>query len=359
MAAGRPVSFRVPEGRLLAATDEITFDVAFPVLHGPYGEDGSIQGAFEMSDTPFVGCGVTASALAMEKDFAKQIFSQQRIPTARWFAVTRDDFDNNPAAVVGTVVRQLGLPVFVKPAQLGSSVGVAKAATEGELKDAIRDALDYGDKAIVEEYIEGREIEVAVLGGKASVPGEIKIQSEWYDYDTKYNDDSSEFVAPARLTPPQSSTVRELAERAYAALGCKGLSRVDFFFEEQRARFLDQRGQHDARVHPDLGVPDHVAGERDELRGPLRRTRSTRVERRVAPRASYNRTTGQVRVLVIPSTAWMRATTSFPSESTSSASVWTTASYGPVTASLWVTPGISPIRAATSAALPTSVWIRT
>jgi D-alanine-D-alanine ligase len=191
-----------------------------------------------MSDTPFVGSGVTASALAMEKDFAKQIFSQQRIPTARWFAVTRDDFDNNPAAVVGTVVRQLGLPVFVKPAQLGSSVGVAKAGTEGELKDAIRDALDYGDKAIVEEYIEGREIEVAVLGGKASVPGEIKIQSEWYDYDTKYNDDSSEFIAPARLTPPQSSTVRELAERAYAALGCKGLSRVDFFFEERGRGFL-------------------------------------------------------------------------------------------------------------------------
>jgi D-alanine-D-alanine ligase len=237
VAAGRPVSFRVPEGRLLAGTDEITFDVAFPVLHGPYGEDGSIQGAFEMSNVRFVGCGVTASALAMEKDFAKQIFSQQRIPTARWFAVTRDDFDS-PSAGVASVVRHLGLPAFVKPAELGSSVGVAKATTEDELEDAIRGALDYGNKAIVEEYIDGREIEVAVLGGKASVPGEIRIQSDWYDYDTKYNDDSSEFVAPARLTPPQSSTVRELAEQAYSALGCKGLARVDFFFEERGRGFL-------------------------------------------------------------------------------------------------------------------------
>jgi D-alanine-D-alanine ligase len=173
----------------------------------------------------------------MEKDFAKQIFSQQRIPTARWFAVTRDDFDS-PSAGVASVVRHLGLPAFVKPAELGSSVGVAKATTEDELEDAIRGALDYGNKAIVEEYIDGREIEVAVLGGKASVPGEIRIQSDWYDYDTKYNDDSSEFVAPARLTPPQSSTVRELAEQAYSALGCKGLARVDFFFEERGRGFL-------------------------------------------------------------------------------------------------------------------------
>jgi D-alanine-D-alanine ligase len=237
VAAGRPVSFRVPEGRLLAGSDEIIFDVAFPVLHGPYGEDGSIQGMFEMSDTPFVGCGVTASALAMEKDFAKQIFTQQRIPTARWMAVTNRDFDN-PAAVVSSVVRHLGLPAFVKPAELGSSVGVSKARSEGDLKEGIRSALNYGDKVVVEEYIAGREIEVAVLGGRASVPGEIRIQSEWYDYDTKYNDETSRFTAPARLTPPQSTIVRELAESAYEALGCKGLARVDFLFEERGRGFL-------------------------------------------------------------------------------------------------------------------------
>jgi len=237
VASGRPVSFRVPEGRLVVGSDDILFDIAFPVLHGPYGEDGSVQGLFEMSNTPFVGCGVTASALAMEKDFAKQIFSQQKIPTARWLAVTEDDF-GNPSGVVAETIRHLGLPVFVKPAELGSSVGVAKATSEGELKDAIRDALSYGDKVVVEEYIDGREIEVAVLGGRASVPGEIRIQSDWYDYDTKYNDETSEFVAPARLTPPQSSTVRDLAQRAYTALGCKGLARVDFFFEDRGRGFV-------------------------------------------------------------------------------------------------------------------------
>jgi D-alanine-D-alanine ligase len=237
-ATGRPVSLRIPEGQLVAGGDEIQFDVAFPVLHGPYGEDGTIQGLFEMTDTPYVGCGVTASALAMEKDFAKQIFSQQRIPTAPWVAVHRDDFDD-PRSVVDHVVRRLGLPVFVKPAELGSSVGVSKAATDAELKDAISGALEYGDKVIVEEFIEGREIEVAVLGGpRASVPGEIVIQGDWYDYDSKYNDESSQFVAPARLTPPQSTVVRDLAQRAFSALGCKGLARVDFFFEERGRGFV-------------------------------------------------------------------------------------------------------------------------
>lgn len=237
VASGRPVSFRVPEGRLLAGSDEIVFDVAFPVLHGPYGEDGTIQGMFEMANTPYVGCGVTASALAMDKDFAKQVFSQQRIPTARWVAVHAEDFAN-PAPMVELIVRRIGLPAFVKPAELGSSVGVAKAETEAELKDAITDALVYGEKVIVEEYIDGREIEVAVLGGRASAPGEVVIETDWYDYDSKYNDASSQFVAPARLTPPQSTVVRDLAERSFVAMGCKGLARVDFFFEERGRGFV-------------------------------------------------------------------------------------------------------------------------
>ncbi len=237
VAAGRPVSFRVPEGRLLAGTDEIVFDVAFPVLHGPYGEDGAIQGMFEMANTTYVGCGITASALAMDKDLAKQVFVQQRIPTARWAAVTTADLDNLSPAI-HEIVRAMNLPVFVKPAELGSSVGVTKAGTEAELKDAIRLALSYGDKAIVEEFVVGREIEVAVLGGQASVPGEIVIETDWYDYESKYNNESSQFVAPARLTPPQSSEVRELAERAYRALGCSGLARVDFFLEDRGRGFV-------------------------------------------------------------------------------------------------------------------------
>jgi D-alanine-D-alanine ligase len=229
---------KVPEGRLLAGSDEIQFDVAFPVLHGPYGEDGTIQGLFEMTGTPYVGCGVTASALAMDKDFAKQIFTQQRIPTARWVSLAPDDF-RDPTEAVDRIVRKLDLPVFVKPAELGSSVGVVKASTEGDLRDGISRAFDLGDKVIVEESIEGREIEVAVLGGpRSSIPGEIVIRGDWYDYDSKYNDESSQFVAPARLTPPQSKTVRELAEKAFSALGCKGLARIDFFFEERGRGFL-------------------------------------------------------------------------------------------------------------------------
>ncbi len=237
VAAGRPVSFRVPEGRLIAGRDEIEFDVAFPVLHGPYGEDGAIQGAFEMANTPYVGCGIAASALAMEKDFAKQIFVQQRIPTARWVVVTTADL-SDPSMIIDRVIRELDFPVFVKPAELGSSVGVSKATNDAELQEAMHRALSYGSKAIIEEAIDGREIEVAVLGGRSTVPGEIVIQTDWYDYESKYKDTTSEFVAPARLTPPQSSEVRELAERAYAALGCAGLARVDFFLEVRGRGFV-------------------------------------------------------------------------------------------------------------------------
>ncbi len=238
VAEGRPVSIRVPEGRLLSGGDEIEFDVAFPVLHGPYGEDGTIQGLFEMIDVPYVGCGVAASAVAMDKDFAKQLFTQQRIPTSRWVALLAEDMADSVGTVDG-IVRKIGLPAFVKPAELGSSVGVAKAETEADLEDAIERAFKLGQKVIVEEFIDGREIEVAVLGGpRASVAGEIVIEGDWYDYDSKYNDESSRFVAPARLTPPQSRTVRELAERAFASLGCKGLARVDFFLEDKSDAFL-------------------------------------------------------------------------------------------------------------------------
>ena len=146
----------------------------------------------------------------------------------------------NATRAIDVIVRRLGLPVFVKPAELGSSVGVTKAETEAELKEGIRTAFEFGEKVIVEEFVDGREIEVAVLGGgpRASVPGEIVIEGEWYAYDSKYNDETSQFVAPARLTPPQSRMVRDLAQEAFTALGCKGLARVDFFFEERGRGFV-------------------------------------------------------------------------------------------------------------------------
>ncbi len=238
IAEGRPATITVPNGVLRVGDDEIGFDVVFPVLHGPYGEDGTIQGLFDMIGVPYAGCGVLPSAVAMEKDIAKQLFKAAGIDTAAWEVVRRSEFDD-PDAVVARVVDALGLPVFVKPAELGSSVGVSKAESEDELRFGIKDALSYGDKVIVEESIKGREIEVAVLEGpRVSQPGEIVLEADWYDYDAKYRDEASRFIAPAELTSPDVLEVQELAARAFSLLECRGLARVDFLFEERGRGFL-------------------------------------------------------------------------------------------------------------------------
>lgn len=240
IASGRPVMLRVPAGTLTSGNDEIGFDVVFPVLHGPYGEDGTVQGLFEMADTPYVGCDVLSSALAMEKDLTKQVLVQAGLPTAPWTVVREEDFSDAPA-VVERVAGELGLPAFVKPVELGSSVGVSRVTTEAELKQGIEEALRYGPKVIVEEAIKGREIEVAVLEGpRVSNPGEIVIEGDWYDYKSKYHDDTSRFVAPAELTSPQTEQVRELAGRAFTALECSGLARVDFFLERGRGFLINE-----------------------------------------------------------------------------------------------------------------------
>jgi D-alanine-D-alanine ligase len=238
IADGRPASISVPEGTLSVGGDEVGFDVVLPVLHGPYGEDGTIQGLFDMIGVPYAGCGVLSSAVAMEKDIAKRLFAAAGIPTAAWVVVRRGDFDD-PDAVGASVAAELGFPVFVKPAELGSSVGVSRVTNEAELRLAVKDALRYGDKVIVEEAIRGREIEVAVLEGpRVSVPGEIVLEADWYDYDAKYRDETSRFVTPAELTEPQTREVRGLAARAFELLECRGLARVDFLFEERGRGFL-------------------------------------------------------------------------------------------------------------------------
>jgi D-alanine-D-alanine ligase len=236
-AEGREVSLQVPEGRLTSGNDEVTFDVVFPVLHGPFGEDGTIQGALEMTGVPYVGCSVLSSALAMEKDLAKRLFVAAGLRTARWLVVRSGNMED-AAAVVDGVIDDLGLPVFVKPAQLGSSVGVSRATTEAEVKEGLEEAFRYGKKALVEEAIRGREIEVAVLDGKASVPGEVITRTDWYDYEAKYHDETSEFVAPAALNEAQQARVRLLAEQAFRLLECRALARVDFLFEEGGRGFL-------------------------------------------------------------------------------------------------------------------------
>jgi D-alanine-D-alanine ligase len=237
VAAGRRVSLRLPGGHLQIDDDTIPFDVVFPVLHGPWGEDGSIQGVFEIAGIPYVGCHVVSSAVAMEKDLTKRLAAAAGVPCGRWMVVRSGDLDD-PTAIAEHVATDLGLPVFVKPAELGSSVGISRCETDLELKDGILAALSYGDKVIVEEEIRGREIEVAVLDGpRASLPGEVVVTG-WYDYDAKYHDETSQFIAPATLTASQVATVQELARRTFAALECRGLARVDFFLEEDGRGFL-------------------------------------------------------------------------------------------------------------------------
>jgi len=238
-AAGRSVSLRVPDGVLVAGDDEVDFDVVFPVLHGPYGEDGTVQGIFEIAGKPYVGCGVLGSAVAMDKDVARQMMNAAGLPTPRWEVVRSGDYADDPAGTVDRITRSLGSTVFVKPASLGSSVGVTKADTPAGIKDALDEAFRHGDKAIVDEFIDGREIEVAILEGpRAALPGEVHSANEWYDYEAKYEDEDSEFEVPARLTEQRTAEVQALASSAFTALECRGLARVDFFFEEGGRGFV-------------------------------------------------------------------------------------------------------------------------
>lgn len=212
--------------------------VVLPLLHGPLGEDGTLQGMLELADLPYVGSGVLGSAVAMDKAMAKVVAEAHGIPQAAHVSLRANQIDEHtPAALV----ERLGLPVFVKPANMGSSVGVSKAKSLDELRAAIDLALTYDEWIAVEEAITGREIEVAVIGNlepKASLPGEIVPGAEFYDYADKYVDSGSSTLVPAPLTDAQVSEVQALAVRAFSALRCEGLARVDFFLEEGGRGFL-------------------------------------------------------------------------------------------------------------------------
>jgi D-alanine-D-alanine ligase len=197
--------------------------VVFPVLHGPFGEDGSVQGLLELAGVAYVGAGVAASSLAMDKDMFKSVLRDHGIPVTRNFTLRAGDAPDNP----------YGYPVFVKPARLGSSVGISKAHDESELHSAVALAFEHDEKVLVEEFVEGIEIEVGVLGNQApkvSLPGEIVVTGrEWYDYSAKYDDGGMELVVPPRITPAQIARVRELALAAFVASECEGMARVDMF----------------------------------------------------------------------------------------------------------------------------------
>ena len=207
-------------------------DVVFPVLHGENGEDGAMQGLLKLAGIPYVGPHVAASAVAMDKTLTKLVMDQAGIPQAAWHLVRRGELENRMDHVIAALENKFSYPVFVKPAGTGSSVGVSKAADRGALEAALVNAAKFDEKILVEEFIHGREIEVAVMGNGnpvASICGEIDSGAEFYDYEAKYITDTSTAYVPARIPEDIQEQVREQAVKGYKAIGCQGLSRVDFF----------------------------------------------------------------------------------------------------------------------------------
>lgn len=238
-AEGRLVEMTVPNGVLRVADHDVGFDIVFPVLHGPHGEDGTVQGLLETCGVAYVGCGVLGSALAMDKDLAKRVVQASGIATTPWIRLHPGRWKSDQKAVIDQVATSLRFPMFVKPSAQGSSVGIARVETDQALKDAIDNAFRYDTKVIIEKAVNGREIEVAVLDGPlASAPGEVIVEAEFYTYDAKYADDASRFEAPANLSRAAASEVRALAERVFVELGLSGLARVDFFFDTTNGSFL-------------------------------------------------------------------------------------------------------------------------
>ena len=217
---------------------EDRIDVAFPILHGPYGEDGTIQGLFEILDLPYVGCDAASSALCMDKIFCKRQIVHAGMRTPEWVELDHRTWSESRQNVVDHSAR-LGLPLFVKPARLGSSVGISKVSAEAGLGPAIDLALEHGERALVERGLDAREIEVAVLGNRhprAAVPGEVVPGHEFYDYDDKYVDSDCQLLAPAPLEEATAGAAQALAIDVFRLLGCAGMARVDLFLEPDTDR---------------------------------------------------------------------------------------------------------------------------
>ena len=223
---------------LVPGTRETGFpqvDVVFPVLHGPYGEDGTVQGLLELADIPYVGAGVLGSALGMDKIAMKGVFKSYGLPVVEHVALKRRDWERDPEAMVELVEKQLGYPCFIKPANLGSSVGISKVHQRSGLAPALALAARYDRRMLAERAVNAREIECSVLGNDepiASVPGEIIPCREFYDYIAKYIDDRSELIIPADLPPGVTRRIQELAIAAFLAVDCAGMARVDFLLDK-------------------------------------------------------------------------------------------------------------------------------
>lgn len=237
-----PPTFPAQTGKgSLAPFDPENIDVVFPVLHGTYGEDGTVQGLLELTGIPYVGAGVLASAVGMDKVMMKKVFAQEGIPQVRFTHFLRHEMEQEFERVVAEVEDTFGYPCFVKPANLGSSVGVSKAKDREGLIEAMKLAARYDRKVIVEEFVSAREVEVAVLGNNqpaVSVPGEIISSNEFYDYRAKYIDGKSEMRIPAELPAETVEEVSRLAVKCFRAIDCSGLARVDFFIRKDNGQVL-------------------------------------------------------------------------------------------------------------------------
>ena len=244
------VPFQTDAALMRRASDRaINVDVIFPVLHGTFGEDGTIQGLLELADIPYVGAGVLGSAAGMDKDIMKSLFIAAGIPIVKHVTILRGAWEKDPKKVQKQVESKLTYPVFVKPANLGSSVGISKAHNRKELGPAIEEAAKFDRKIVIEQGVGGkkekaREIECSVLGNDepvASVPGEIVPGKEFYDYTAKYVDEGSQLIIPAKLTKAETKRVQELAVRAFQAVDCSGLARIDFLMDPKTGKiFLNE-----------------------------------------------------------------------------------------------------------------------
>lgn len=224
-----------PTPNILGLKEE--FDMIFPVIHGPNGEDGTLQGLLELMDVPYVGSGVLGSSLGMDKIMMKEVYGNKGIPQGRYKGFLRSDLKERFEDIVSEIEKDFGYPCFVKPANMGSSVGISKAKDQESLREALKLAERFDRKIIVEEFINGRELEIGVLGNdypETSVVGEITFENEFYDYEAKYKGGGTRLTIPAQVPDSVVSRMKDLAVKAFMALDCSGLSRVDFFWDEEK-----------------------------------------------------------------------------------------------------------------------------
>ena len=224
------------EKKIISSDNQVlNFDIVFPIIHGPTGEDGRLQGMLEFFNIPFAGAGSLTSGICMDKFYTKTLLKDTNVPVLPFIRVAIPDWKNSPDQTQKKIIQELGFPIFVKPCNLGSSIGISKVRSEPELKTALDKALDYDPHVIIEKGIEARELEIGMIGNypeyKMTSVGEIIVHSDFYSYDAKYKDDTSELVIPANIAPEQTKHIQDLATTAFRYLKGSGFARIDFLFD--------------------------------------------------------------------------------------------------------------------------------